>query len=170
MSLNKRLDDMINEHVVTFTKEEMATLHNDGKLVKKDEDGKDHTYLYKEMDEMSSTSGGEAYNTPFAFSKKKKTKKVKESKFMSLAKSTLMSEISYKEYKSNDESTQKQKVNRAVREINSKLYKIEGFINQNIKLKTEAGIDQTKYWKSTRSNLQKISEKMVRISERLRRF
>ena len=41
MSLNKKLNDMINEHVVTFTKSEMATLHNDGKLVKKDEDGTD---------------------------------------------------------------------------------------------------------------------------------
>jgi len=40
-------DDMM-EHTVNFTKEEMATLHNDGKLVKKDKEGKDHTYLFGE--------------------------------------------------------------------------------------------------------------------------
>jgi hypothetical protein len=89
---------------------------------------------------------------------------------MTLAKNTLLSEISYKDYKNDESSTSKQKVNRAIREINSKLYKIESIINQNIKLKSESGVDSTKYWKSTRSNLQKISEKMQRISERLRRF
>ena len=33
----------INEHTVEFSKEEMATLHRDGKLVKADDEGKDHT-------------------------------------------------------------------------------------------------------------------------------
>jgi flagellar biosynthesis component FlhA len=138
--------------------------------------------LQKDLEEANVTSGGEAFDTPLAFSKSKKEdeknsgetagwKKVKtESKFMTLAKAALLSEVSYKDYKNNTESTQKQKVNRAIREINSRLYKIEGVINQNIKLKTEAGIDSNKYWKSTRSNLHKISEKMQRISERLRRF
>ena len=138
--------------------------------------------LEKELEEANVTSGGEAYDTPIAFSKSKKEdeknngevagwKKVKtESKFMTLAKETLLSEIRYKEYKNDQNATQKQKVNRAIREINSRLYKIEGIINQNIKLKTEEGIDSNKYWKSTRSNLTKISEKMQRISERLRKF
>jgi len=138
--------------------------------------------LEKELEEANVTSGGEAYDTPFAFSKSKKEdeknngevagwKKVKaESKFMTLAKEALLSEVSYKEYKNNSESTQKQKVNRSIKEINSRLYKIESIISQNIKLKTEAGIDSNKYWKSTRNNLHKISEKMQRISERLRKF
>ena len=137
--------------------------------------------LEKELDEANATGGGEAYDTPNAFSKDGKEdenenaetsgyKKVKESKFMTLAKQTLINEVSYKEYKNDNTSTSKQKVNRAIREINSRLFKIEGIINQNIKLKSEAGVDSTKYWKSTRSNLYKISEKMQRISERLRRF
>ncbi len=139
--------------------------------------------LAKEIEEANTTAdaGGE-YNTPNAFSKDGKEdendvaetcgyKKVKtESVFMKLAKNTLLSEVSYKEYKKDESATSKQKVNRAIREINSKLYKIEGIVNQNIKLKSESGVDSTKYWKSTRSNLQKISEKMQRISERLRRF
>ena len=137
--------------------------------------------LEEELEEANATGGGEAYDTPNAFSKDGKEdendvaetsgyKKVKESKFMTLAKHTLVNEVSYKDYKKDETSTSKQKVNRAIREINSRLYKIEGVINQNIKLKSEAGVDSTKYWKSTRSNLYKISEKMQRISERLRRF
>ena len=132
----------------------------------------------EELDEANTTAdaGGE-YNTKYAFGKKKKKdievggyKKVKESKFMTLAKATLMNEISYKEYKKDESATSKQKVNRAIKEINSKLYKIEHIVNQNIKLKSESGVDESKYWKSTRSNLAKISEKMNRISNRLRRF
>ena len=137
----------------------------------------DEEMTEEEMEEGNTTAAVPGYNTPYAFGKKKDKdievlgyKKVKESKFMKLAKATLMNEVSYKEYKKDESATQKQKVNRAVKEINSRLYKIESIISQNIKLKTEAGIDSNKYWKSTRSNLQKISEKMQRISERLRKF
>jgi len=125
----------------------------------------------EEVQEANVTGAADGpYDTPKAFVKKKKKKEVEESRFMKLAKATLINEISYKEYKKDETATSKQKVNRAIREINSKLYKIESIVNQNIKLKSESGVDSTKYWKSTRSNLQKISEKMQRISERLRRF
>ena len=97
-------------------------------------------------------------------------KKVKESTFIRIAKLSLMSEVSYNEYKKDESSSQKEKVNKAIQEVNSKLFKIERIINQNIKLKTEAGIDENKYWKSTRENLSKISEKMQRLSGKLRRF
>jgi len=137
----------------------------------------------EDIDEANTTgdAGGE-YNTPNAFSKSKKEdendnaetagyRKVKnESNFMKVAKQTLLSEINYKDYKKDESATSKQKVNRSIREINSRLFKIERIVNQNIKLKSETGVNSEKYWKSTRENLTKISEKMVRLSERLRKF
>jgi hypothetical protein len=36
------------EHIVKFTKDEMAKLHKDGKIEKADDDGKMHTYTFKE--------------------------------------------------------------------------------------------------------------------------
>jgi len=60
--------------------------------------------------------------------------------------------------------------NKAIKEVASRLYKMERVINQNIKLKTEEGIDNKQYWKSTRTNLYKISERMMRIGEKLRKF
>ena len=36
------------EHTVTFTKDEMEKLHNDGRLEKTDDDGKMHTYIYND--------------------------------------------------------------------------------------------------------------------------
>ena len=112
----------------------------------------------KELEEMSSTGAGEAYDTPNAFSKDGEEdeednaevfgyKKVKESKFKKYAKATFLNEV-----------------------VGSKLLKIERIINHNIKLKTEEGIDNKQYWKSTRGGLYKISERMMRISEKLRRF
>jgi hypothetical protein len=43
-----RFDEPINEHTVTFTKDDMEKLHKDGKVIKADPDGKDHTYVYNE--------------------------------------------------------------------------------------------------------------------------
>ena len=43
-----RFDEPINEHTVTFTKDEMEKLHSAGQVVKADPDGKDHTYAYNE--------------------------------------------------------------------------------------------------------------------------
>jgi hypothetical protein len=89
---------------------------------------------------------------------------------MRISKLMNINEISYKEYKNDESLNSKQKVNKAIREVNSRLFKIERLVNQNIKLKTEDGIDETKYWKSTRLNLEKISNKMVGLAEKLRRF
>ena len=132
----------------------------------------------EELEEENVTGGGEAYNTKYAFGKKvddetsEKSgyKKMKESTFMKMAKLMNLTEANYNDYKKDESATSKQKVNRAIKEVNSKLFKIERIINQNIKLKTETGIDENKYWKSTRENLSKISEKMTTLSEKLRRF
>jgi len=134
----------------------------------------------KELEEMSATGAGEAYDTPNAFSKDEEDendnaekagyKKVKESKFKQFAKASFLTEVSYNDYKKNPGMTSKQKVNKSIKEVASKLYKIERIINQNIKLKTEEGIDNKQYWKSTRSGLYKISERMMHIGEKLRKF
>ena len=40
--------EKLDEHTVVFSKDEMAKLNKDGKIVKADPDGKEHTYVYKE--------------------------------------------------------------------------------------------------------------------------
>lgn len=142
MSLNKKLDKMFEEDFKKIKEEDL------------------------EEDNITVSAGGE-FDTPKAFKKKKKKE---ESLFKRIAKETLLHEVNYKDYKKDESATPKQKVNRAIKEVNSKLFKIERIINQNFKLKNEAGVGTTEYWKGTRGNLQKISEKMMRISEKLRRF
>ena len=133
--------------------------------------------IEEELEEISTTGAGEAYNTKYAFGdlddddiEKSGYKKVKESKFKTMAKASFLNEVSYNEYKKNPELSAKQKVNKSIKEVSSKLFRIERIINQNIKLKNEEGIDNKQYWKSTRNNLYKISERMMRIGEKLRKF
>ena len=133
----------------------------------------------REANITSNMDGGEGSpKTPNAFGEEEDEKnnaeklgykKVKnESLFKKM--SRMMNEISYKEYKKDESMSSKQKVNKAIKEVNSKLFKIERIINQNLRLKNEDGVDSTKYWKSTRKHLRNISQKMMRISERLLKF
>ena len=130
--------------------------------------------------EANVTGAGEVYNTPNAFGKKEDEnnnaeqlgyKKVKtESAFKSLSKQLHLGEAKYKEYKSDESLTSRQKVNKSIKEVNGKLFRIERILDQNMKLKTESGIDETKYWESTKRNLLKIEHKMTRLAEKLRSF
>jgi len=45
---NVKEETITEEHTVVFSKEEMEQLHREGKLVKTDSDGKEHTYIYSE--------------------------------------------------------------------------------------------------------------------------
>jgi len=52
----------IKEHMITFSKDEMEKLHNDGQIVKADPDGKEHTYTYSEsVNESDFTAKIDAY-------------------------------------------------------------------------------------------------------------
>ena len=128
------------------------------------------------LDEANATGEGEAYDTKYSFGKLDDEdievfgyKKVKESTFKKAAK-LMIGEGSYKEYKKDPSRTPKQKVNMAVKSINSKLHEIEKILAHNIKLKNESDVDKSRYWKSTKRNLYTISERMQRISEKLRKF
>jgi len=60
------------------------------------------------------------------------------------------------------------KVNSTIREIAKKLQEIETLVNYNSKLKTEAGITSDHYGNSTKKSLHKISERLIKIAERVR--
>ena len=79
-----------------------------------------------------------------------------------------INEISYKEYKSDDTRKDYQKINDSIKKINSMMYKMERIVNQNARLKQESGVHNGQYWKSTQSRFQKISERMVRVAQKLK--
>ena len=101
-------------------------------------------------------------------------KKSKESKqnFESIKKmeSRLESliEATYRAYRKDESMSNKKKVNLAIKEINRKLYEVEKLVNQNTKLKTEMGIDQGQFWESTKVRFGKISERMLKITRKIK--
>ena len=139
----------------------------------------------KDLDEMSTTASVPGYQTPYAFhdqedekkgSGKKKQKDnattatdfelVKDSIYKRMMKS--LNEVSYREYKQDPTSTPQQKVNRGIMEVNKMLAEIEKIVNNNLRLKTETGVQSGHFWKTTGKRFSKINERMLRVANRLK--
>ena len=154
--------------------------HKLGVVNKKADEG--HMYGHddedSELEEMNVTGnldGGEGPpKTPYAFGdmddedvEKAGYKKVKqESMFMKMSKQ--LHEVSYRDYKKDPTSTPQQKVNRGIMQINKMLGEMEKVVNNNIKLKTEMGVQSNHFWKSTGKRFSKINERMIRIANKLK--
>ena len=79
-----------------------------------------------------------------------------------------LNETSYRDYKKDPTSTPQQKVNRGIMEVNKMLGNMEKVVNNNLRLKTEMGVQSDHFWKATGSRFAKINERMVRIANRLK--
>jgi hypothetical protein len=79
-----------------------------------------------------------------------------------------MNEATYREFKGNPDLTTKQKIGLTIKEVNGALFKIERAIKQASKLKLERGVDPDNYWGSTRRQMNKISERILKIARELR--
>ena len=151
-----------------------------------DDEDDDFPIELDDIEEMSTSAGAGGYETPNAFGelgddtiemlgykKVKKVKKevkkpVKESEFMKLSKELYLNEISYNEYRKDPIASPKAKINNSINYINRGLKEIEKVVNHNVRLKQEMGVDNNVYWKSSRENLSKISERLLRVSKQLK--
>lgn len=76
---------------------------------------------------------------------------------------------SYRNFATGDKTmSPEQKVKSTIKEIAKRLQEIETIVNYNTRLKTESGIAASGYGSSTTKALSKISERLVKISERVR--
>ena len=80
-----------------------------------------------------------------------------------------LDEISYKDYSQDESMSAKKKINTSIKEVNRRLYEIDRMVTHAMKLKTETGMEDV-FWKSTKSKFAKISERMLRIGNKLREF
>ena len=77
-------------------------------------------------------------------------------------------EASYRDYKKDDSMKAHQKVNNSIKEINRLMWEITKIVSQNSKLKTEMGVHNGQYWKSTQKRFGKISERMLKVARQLK--
>ena len=126
-----------------------------------------------EIDEMSTTGGVPGYQTPNAFSTPAQAKKKKKMKYESVQKAmdTKYEALieSYSKFATgNPKSTPSQTVNGTIKNVAKKLQEIEQLVRYTSRLKNESGIAGSTFGTSTHNALNKISERLLKISERIR--
>lgn len=135
-----------------------------------------------ELDEINTTGAVASYNTPGAFltpaQYEKKKKKIKYETVTSKPTQTTEDILekkyeelleSYRRFATEDKTlSPEQKVKTTIKDIAKKLQEIETIVNYNTRLKTESGISASTYGSSTQKALTKISERLIKISERVR--
>ena len=125
-----------------------------------------------DLDEMNTSAAVPSYSTPKAFGKLKKKdieqlgyKKVQE------AMDTKYEQLieSYRSFANgNPKLTTEKKVKNTIKDIAKRLQEIQTLVDYNSRLKTESGVAASSYGPSTQKALNKISERLIKISERIR--
>jgi len=78
-----------------------------------------------------------------------------------------ITEGKYHDYRNDESLTAKQKIGRSMMEVRDTLKTLEGIVGMNIRLKTEIGVDSTSYWKRTHGAMKKISERLVKLANKV---
>ena len=128
--------------------------------------------IKQELDEASVTGnidGGEGPpKTPYAFQGKRKKDKEKENKIATNSTGyKKISEGKYHDYRNDVTLTAKQKIGRSMREVRDSLNGLERLVKMNVRLKNELNVDSRSYWKNTHKALHKISERLVKLANKV---
>ena len=127
--------------------------------------------IQQELDEASVTGaldGGEGPpRTPYAFSGGRKKDKDKKKKIANAAGYSKVTEGKYHDYRNDDTMSPKQKIGRSMREVRDSLSQLEGLVKMNVRLKNELNVNSQSYWKNTHKALNKISERLVKLANKV---
>jgi len=127
--------------------------------------------IQQELDEASVTGaldGGEGPpRTPYAFSGGRKKDKDKKKKIANAAGYSKVTEGKYHDYRNDDTMSPKQKIGRSMREVRDSLSQLEGLVKMNVRLKNELNVNSQSYWKNTHKALHKISERLVKLANKV---
>ena len=144
--------------------------------------------IKQELDEANSTASvGGSYNTPHAFGGSNKKGKGKgkagykgghteptdgTGHFLAddpkLRKTeSVVNEGRYHAWRNDETLTPKQKIGIAMRETRDSLKELERVVRYNVKLKNELKVDSRDYWKNTHKALNKISERLVKLANKV---
>ena len=73
----------------------------------------------------------------------------------------------YHDYRNDESLTAKQKIGYSMREVRDKLNELDKLVKMNVRLKNEVGVDSTSYWKNTHGAMKKISERLVKLANKV---
>ena len=78
-----------------------------------------------------------------------------------------INEGKYHDYRNDETLTPKQKIGYSMREVRDKLNELDKLVKMNVRLKNEIGVDSTSYWKRTHGAMKKISERLVKLANKV---
>ena len=124
--------------------------------------------IRNELDEATTTGDVAGYDTPNAFTggvgKGKKKKKEISTNSTGY---DVVREGKYHNYRNDESMTPKQKIGYSMREVRDSLQHLEGLVKMNVKLKNELKVNSQSYWKNTHKALNKISERLVKLANKV---
>jgi hypothetical protein len=182
-SFLKQIDESFKALTEKESKPDFLDLDNDNDL---EEPMKD-VAQEDELEEASTSAGAGSYMTPKAFAPTTNNKNATSSTGMYIAPTTSLHTEQYNRvqeamdtkyerliegYKQfslgNGKRSPHQTVNASIREVAKKLKEIEETVKYTGRLKTESGISHSGFSSGTHNALRKISERLIKISERVR--
>ena len=78
-----------------------------------------------------------------------------------------VNEGKYHDYRNDESLTPRQKIGHSMREVRNALSELNKMIDMNVRLKNELNVDSRSYWKNTHKALQKISERLVKLANKV---
>ena len=84
-----------------------------------------------------------------------------------LKRKQMLGEGRYHDWRNDESMTPKQKIGRSMREIRDALNELDKTVKMNLKLKTELKMKSEDYWKNTHKALTKISERLVKMANKV---
>ena len=79
----------------------------------------------------------------------------------------MLGEGRYHDWRNDESLTPKQKIGQSMREIRDALNELDKTVKMNLKLKTELKMKSEDYWKNTHKALTKISERLVKMANKV---
>ena len=78
-----------------------------------------------------------------------------------------VNEGKYHDWRNDETLSPNQKIGKSMMEVRDTLRELEKMVKMNVRLKNELNVDSRGYWKRTHSALQKISERLVKLANKV---
>ena len=73
----------------------------------------------------------------------------------------------YHDWRNDESLNPKQKIGYSMREVRDKLNELDKLVKMNVRFKNEIGVDSSSYWKRTHTAMKKISERLVKLANKV---
>lgn len=130
----------------------------------------------EELDEITTTTNVDNYQTPYAFTGKKKDNEKRRKKTATVMGYTIVGEGKtpkrpinrWLELKNDETRTPNQKLSVGLKELKYQLAEVEMFFRWYNKIRSMNELNKDTYWKRTNNHIYKIKERLINIANSIK--